>query len=72
MGKISFATGAGVRTGSFTSRSGSQDSVCPLGKKGLKPSADKCKCCSGDTEYSGLSLNFGNLYLTPPASIRLL
>jgi hypothetical protein len=68
VGGISFSTGAGVRTGAFTSRSG--NNVCPLGKKGVKPSSDKCKCCSGDQEYTSLSFSFSNL--VQPSAIKLL
>lgn len=68
MGQISYSTGAGVRTGAFTARS--SDGVCPIGKKRLTPSQDKCRCCSGDQEYSGFALGFSNL--AQPSAIKLL
>lgn len=71
MGRPSFATPGGVKTGGLSFKGGSA-STCPLNKKNYKPSDDKCRCCSGDIEYTGTTF-FGDMFnIAMPASIRLL
>jgi hypothetical protein len=72
MGRPSFATPGGVKSGGFSFKGGSAP-TCPLNKKNVKPSDDKCRCCSGDTVYEGTTLSFGSMFnIAVPASIRLI
>lgn len=69
MGKPSFATPSGVKSGGFSFKN---EKTCPLNKPNIKPSKDGCRCCSGDTEYTGTTL-YGHMFnIAIPASIRLL
>lgn len=72
MGKgPSFSTPGGVRSNGYSFKGGSSN-TCPVGKKNIKPSLDRCKCCSGDVDYIGTTF-IGNIFnVTPPASIKLL
>jgi hypothetical protein len=72
MGKPSFATPAGVKSGGISFKGGTTEKTCPLDKPKVKPSDDKCRCCSGDEEYSGTTFYGSMFYIAKPASIRLL
>ena len=71
MGSPSFATPGGVRLGGYSFKGGSSN-TCPIGKKRVKPSLDRCKCCSGDTEYEGTTFAGDLFNVATPASIKLL
>jgi hypothetical protein len=75
MASPTFSTPRGPRVNGFTFPGGTQPSICPLDKKGVKPSKDKCRCCSGDDEYTSGSfttLNGGLFNVAGVSSIRLI
>jgi hypothetical protein len=75
MASPTYSSPRGPRVNNFTFPRGTQPDICPTGKKGVKPSKDNCRCCSGDDEYTSGSfttLNGALFNIAGVSSIKLI
>lgn len=73
MGRPSYSTPGGVNSGGISFKAAG-DPTCPADCKKCKPSEDQCRCCSGDSEFSGKALMISNSYaqIVSASSIKLI